>query len=243
MSPAPAASIGVRRAVDPRIPRDLEPGKAEAGPIRLISHRFPCSPEFSGPTRATEVGHGDDRAGHSGAGRGSGSAGLPGKHRARPGSRLRRPRDDDPRRAASRRMDEPPSGRLGSDANALRAARHRDRGDVGGGRARGPRAGIRSRRSGARANDHPRERAPHESHSDGDRHPGAMQDQREHREQRRDVEHRRRAGEARALHSLQGRHGDGSLHRREHRRDPRSDPRVTARCRSARCRSTRRFKT
>ena len=54
--------------------------------------------------------------------------------------------------------------------------------------------------------------------------------------------HRGRGREAPLGHALGRRHGDGPLHRQEHPRDPASGSSATRRCRSARCRSTRRWR-
>ena len=97
-----------------------------------------------------------------------------------------------------------------------------------------------ARRSGARAHDHPRQHQPSRAGAHGHRRGLAVQDQRQHRQLRRHLQHRRGTEEAAHLRALRRRHGDGPLHRRRHPRDPRSHPARTRPCPSAPCRSTRR---
>ena len=103
-------------------------------------------------------------------------------------------------------------------------------------------AGIRARRSGAGPGDHSGEHQSSGTGADDHRPQFPGEDQREHRELGGGIEHRGGGGED-ALGDQMGRgHGDGSFDREKHPRDAGMDYSELARCRSARCRFTRRWR-
>ncbi len=84
-------------------------------------------------------------------------------------------------------------------------------------------ARVRARRGGARPSHHPCEREPPGNRADGDRPQLPGEDQRQHRQLRRELFHRRGSRQDDLGHPLGRRHGDGPVHRPAHPRDPRMD--------------------
>ncbi len=131
----------------------------------------------------------------------------------------------------------------------------RARGGGGGGRGaarrrrelrrRDPRIrhpGIRALGDRARPRHHSRQHQPRRTRADGDRPQLPRQGQRQHRQQRGQLRRRRGSREDGVGDPLGRRHGDGPLDGPQHPQHPLLDPAQLARCRSARCRSIRRWK-
>ncbi|EWS55958.1 hypothetical protein X551_01196 [Methylibium sp. T29] len=85
-------------------------------------------------------------------------------------------------------------------------------------------ARVRARRGGARPRHHPGQHQPPRSGADGDRPQLPGEDQRQHRQLGRHVEHRGRGGEAGVGDPLGRRQRDGPLHRAQHPHHARLDP-------------------
>ncbi len=103
-------------------------------------------------------------------------------------------------------------------------------------------AGIRARRSRPRPRHHPGQHQPPGNRADDHRPQFPGEDQRQHRQLGGDLVDRRGSREDDLGDPLGRRHRDGSVHRQAHPRNPRMDHPQLARCRSAPCRSTRRWK-
>ena len=101
---------------------------------------------------------------------------------------------------------------------------------------------VRARRGGPRPGDHPGQRQPSGERADDHRPQLPGEDQRQHRQLGRHLLDRGGGGEAGLGDPLGRRHGDGPVDGQEHPRDPRVDPPQLARCRSAPCPSTRRWR-
>ena len=85
-------------------------------------------------------------------------------------------------------------------------------------------AGIRARRSGARASDHSRQHQSPRTRADGDRPQFSRQGQRQHRQFGRELGRRRGSREDGVGDPLGRRHGDGPLDRPQHPQHPFLDP-------------------
>ena len=140
---------------------------------------------------------------------------------------------DRPARRARRRQLQP---------DALRPARRDHRGDAVLRAARRRGARVRARRGGARSRHHPRQPQPPRVGADDHRPQLPGEDQREHRQLRGVVVDRRRGREAALVDALGRRHGDGSVDRATTSTRRASGSSATRRCRSAPCRSTRRWR-
>ena len=119
----------------------------------------------------------------------------------------------------------------------------RTRDHAGDGVHRDPRrlrAGVRAIRSRARPRHHPREHQPPRARADDHRPALRGEDQRQHRQLRRQLVDRRRSREAALGDAVGRRHGDGSVDRAATSTRRASGSSATPPCRSAPCRSTRR---
>ena len=162
---------------------------------------------------------------------------APGHHHAGDGVH-RHPREQQPRRLSgiaeglrpdgreARRADEPPA----SGAELRREPAERDH----------PR--IRAQRNRPRPRHHPQQHQPPGIRADDHRPQFPGEDQRQHRQLGFGFQHPGRSREDDLGDPLGRRHRDGSVHRQEHPRDARVDHPQLARCPSAPCRSTRRWK-
>jgi hypothetical protein len=106
----------------------------------------------------------------------------------------------------------------------------------------GHHARVRARRSGARPRHHSGQHQPPRDRADGHRPQFPGEDQRQHRQLGRHLEHRRRGGKAGVGDPLGRRQRDGPVHRQEHPHHARLDRAQQRPCPSAPCRSTRRWK-
>ena len=107
-------------------------------------------------------------------------------------------------------------------------------------RLRHPR--IRPRRGRPRPRDHPHQHQPPRSRADGDRPQLPGQDQRQHRQLRGRLRRRRRGRQDGLVDPLGRRHGDGPLAPAATSTTPANGSSATRPCRSAPCRSTRRWR-
>ena len=108
--------------------------------------------------------------------------------------------------------------------------------------ARGLRRRVRALRGGARPRDHPGQHQSPRARADDHRPQLRGEDQRQHRQLRRQLVDRRGSRQAALGDALGRRHGDGSVDRARTSTRRASGSCATPRCRSARCRSTRRSK-
>ena len=187
------------------------------GRLRLAA----ASLRFASTTRA------DRKATTSATGsRGSGSRGSTSRRRRR----SRRPVADDRARShasdvggACRSHRFGAAGNRAGDSAALRAARHHHAGDGVHRDPRGLRCRVRPVRGGARARHHSRQRQSSRARADDHRPAFRGEDQREHRQFRRQLVDRR-GGRQAAVGDAVGRgYGHGPLDRQGHPRDARVD--------------------
>ncbi len=89
--------------------------------------------------------------------------------------------------------------------------------------SQGVHARVRARRGGARPRHHPGQHQPPRGGADGDRAQLRREDQRQHRQLGRHLQHRRRGGQAGVGHALGRRQRDGPVHRPQHPHHARLD--------------------
>ena len=140
-----------------------------------------------------------------------------------------KPEDERPERREARRHDGPPAS-----GPVVRRARSPN--------GSGDHAGIRARGSRARPRHHPGQHQSSGKRADDHRPQLPREDQRQHRQFGGHVVDRRGSRQDDLGDPLGRRHGDGSVDRQAHPRNARMDHPQFARCRSARCRSIRRWK-